>query len=165
MKSTGYKVIESENGIYKLDKIILDDGIEMSLDKYIDTLELFRLKGFELELAGYRLETLILNGLFLYKDFEYYVINFNDFSKLGINTVKIINSIKYMLDFHRIKDLDNRYFMVGFKSKYNIAILEVGLPVYLDDKLVVEPSKNKLVYARLMSGLSKNSYFLSHFIG
>lgn len=119
----------------------------------------------KLELAGYRLETLILNGLFWYKDFEYYVINFNDFSKLGIDTVKIINSIKYMLDFHRIKDLDNRYFIVGFKSKYNIAILEVGLPVYLDDKLVVEPSKNKLVYARLMSGLSKNSYFLSHFVG
>lgn len=165
MKSIGYKVIESENCIYKLDKIILDDGIEMSLDKYIDTLELFRLKGFELELAGYKLETLVLNGLFWYKDFEYYVINFNDFSKLGIDTVKIINSIKYMLDFHRIKDLDNRYFIVGFKSKYNLAILEVGLPVYLDNKLVVEPSKNKLVYARLVGGLNRNSYFLSHFIG
>ena len=48
MKSVGYKVIESENGIYKLDRIILDDNSEMALDKYIDTLELFRLKGFEL---------------------------------------------------------------------------------------------------------------------
>ena len=164
MKSLGYKVIESENGVYKLDKVILDDNSEMDLDKYMDTLELFRLKGL-LKLAGYKLETLILNGLFWYKDFDYYVINFNDFSKLGIDTVKIINSIKYMLDFHRIKDLDNRYFIVGFKSKYNLAILEVGLPVYLDDKLVVEPSKNKLVYARLVSGLNRNSYFLSHFIG
>lgn len=164
MKSIGYKVIELENGLYKLDTIILDNS-KMNLDKYIDTLELFRLKGFELKLAGYRLETLILNGLFWYKDFEYYVINFNDFSKLGMDTVKIINSIKYMLNFHRIKDLDNRYFIVGFKSEYNIAILEVGLPVYLDDKLVVEPSKNKLVYARLVSGLDKDSYFLSHFIG
>lgn len=164
MKSIGYKVIELENGLYKLDTIILDNS-EMNLDKYIDTLELFRLKGFGLKLAGYKLETLILNGLFWYKDFEYYVINFNDFSKLGIDTVKIINSMKYMLNFHRIKDLDNRYFIVGFKSKYNIAILEVGLPAYLDDKLVVEPSKNKLVYARLVSGLDKDSYFLSHFIG
>lgn len=165
MKSVGYKVIESENGIYKLDRIILDDNSEMALDKYIDTLELFRLKGFELKLAGYKLETLILNGLFWYKDFEYYVINFNDFSRLDIDTVKVINSMKYMLNFHRIKDLDNRYFIVGFKSKYNLAMLEVGLPVYLNDKLLVEPSKNKLVYARLVSGLNRNSYFLSHFIG
>lgn len=73
--------------------------------------------------------------------------------------------MKYMLNFHRIKDLDNRYFIVGFKSKYNLAMLEVGLPVYLNDKLLVEPSKNKLVYARLVSGLNRNSYFLSHFIG
>ena len=73
--------------------------------------------------------------------------------------------MKYMLDFHRIKDLDNRYFIVGFKSKYNLAMLEVGLLVYLGDKLVVEPSKNKLVYDRLVSGLNRNSYFLSHFIG
>ena len=65
MKSIGYKVIESENCIYKLDKIILDDGIEMSLDKYIDTLELFRLKGFEIRVSWLQIRNTYIKWVIL----------------------------------------------------------------------------------------------------
>ena len=165
----GYIVKKSKYPrVYELENVIMHNGksvVTYGLSKFIETIELYRFNELELELAGYKFNTLLSKGLFWYSDFKYYVLNFKDFSALGIDTAKIKSSMEYMIRFLGVGDIDDKNFILGIKGdKYNIAICEVVLPVYLGDGLIISSIKgNKdCLYARLTRGIKKGTYFLGH---
>ena len=159
-KSKYPRVYELENVIMYNEKSI----ITYKLSKFIETIELYRFNEL-LELAGYKFNTLLSKGLFWYSDFKYYVLNFNDFGVLGIDTAKIKSSMEYMIRFLGVGDIDDKNFILGIKGdKYNIAICEVVLPVYSGNELIINPIKDNkdCLYARLTRGIKKDTYFLGH---
>lgn len=165
----GYIVKKSKYPrIYELEKVIMHNGksiITFKLSKFIETIELYRFNELELELAGYKFNTLLLKGLFWYSDFKYYVLNFNDFGVLGIDTAKIKSSMEYMIRFLGVGDIDDKNFILGIKGdKYNIAICEVVLSVYSGNELIINPIKDNkdCLYARLTRGIKEGTYFLGH---
>lgn len=165
----GYLVKKSKYPrIYELEKVIMHNGksvVTYELSKFIETIELYRFNELELELAGYKFNTLLSKGLFWYSDLKYYVLNFKDFGTLGIDTAKIKSSMEYMMRFLGVGDIDDKNFILGIKrDEFNIAICEVVLPVYLDDELIINPIKDTkdCLYARLTRGIKKDTYFLGH---
>lgn len=165
----GYIVKKSKYPrVYELENVIMHNGksvVTYELSKFINTIELYRFNELELELAGYKFNTLLSKGLFWYSDFKYYVLNFKDFGILGIDTAKIKSSMEYMIRFLDVGDIDDKNFILGIKGdEFNIAMCEVVLPVYLGDELTINPIKgNKdCLYARLTRGIKKDTYFLGH---
>lgn len=169
LSECGYIVKESKYPrVYELEKVIMhnkDSLVTFELSKFIGTIELYRFNELELELAGYKFNTLLSKGLFWYSDFKYYVLNFKGFSALGIDTSKIKSSMEYMIRFLGVGDIENKNFILGIKGdEYNIAMCEVVLPVYLDNELIINPIKDNkyCLYARLTSGRKEGTYFLGH---
>lgn len=170
LSECGYIVKKSKYPkVYELEKVIThnkDSIVAFELSKFIETIELYRFNELELELAGYKFTTLLSKGLFWYRDFKYYVLNFKDFSALGIDTSKIKSSMEYMIRFLGVGDgIDDKNFILGIKGdEFNIAMCEVVLPVYLDNELIINPiSNNKdCLYARLTRGREEGTYFLGH---
>ena len=165
----GYIVKKSKYPrVYELENVIMHNGksvVTYGLSKFIETIELYRFNELEVKLAGYKFNTLLLKWLFWYSDFKYYVLNFKDFGTLGIDTAKIKSSMEYMIRFLGVGCIDDKNFILGIKGdKYNIAICEVVLPVYLDDELIINPIKNNkdCLYARLTRGIKEGTYFLGH---
>lgn len=165
----GYIVKKSKYPkVYELEKVIMhnkDSLVTFELSKFIDTIELYRFNELELELAGYKFNTLLSKGLFWYSDFKYYILNFKDFSTLGIDTSKIKSSMEYMIRFLGVEDIGDKNFILGIKGdEYNIAICEVVLPVYLGNELIINPIKDNkdCLYARLTRGREEGTYFLGH---
>lgn len=165
----GYVVKKSKYPrIYELEKVIMhnkDSVVIYKLSKFIETIELYRFNELELELAGYKFNTLLSKGLFWYSDFKYYVLNFNNFGVLGIDTAKIKSSMEYMIRFLGVGCIDDKNFILGIKGdKYNIAMCDVVLPVYLGDGLIINPINNNkdCLYARLTRGRKEGTYFLGH---
>ena len=165
----GYIVKKSKYPrIYELENVIMHNEksiVTYELSKFIDTIELYRFNELELELAGYRFNTLLSKGLFWYSDFKYYVLNFKDFGTLGIDTAKIKSSMEYMIRFLGVGCIDDKNFILGIKGdEFNIAICEVVLPVYSGNELIINPIKgNKdCLYARLTRGRKEGTYFLGH---
>ena len=169
LSECGYIVKKSKYPkVYELEKVIThnkDSLVTFELNKFIETIELYRFNELELELAGYKFNTLLSKGLFWYSDFKYYILNFKDFSALGIDTSKIKSSMEYKIRFLGVGDIGDKNFILGIKGdEYNIAICEVVLPVYLDSELIINPIKDNkdCLYARLTRGIKEGTYFLGH---
>lgn len=165
----GYIVKKSKyTRVYELEKVIMHNGksiITFELSRFIETIELYRFNELELELAGYKFNTLLSKGLFWYSDFKYYILNFKDFSALGIDTAKIKSPMEYMIRFLGVGCIDDKNFILGIKGdEFNIAICEVVLPVYSGNELIINPIKDNkdCLYARLTRGRKKGTYFLGH---
>lgn len=154
--------------VCELENVIMYNGksiITYKLSKFIDTIELYRFNELELELAGYKFNTLLSKWLFWYSDFKYYILNFKDFGTLGIDTAKIKSSMEYMIRFLGVGCIYDKNFILGIKGdEFNIAICEVVLPVYLNDELIINPIKDNkdYLYARLTRGRKEGTYFLGH---